>query len=99
MLIDLPIQEYAGWRTVKAEIVDVAPHLPATFAVHKCPWYSGWRVSHVETGAFVALGNTKRAALAEAIKRSAKVTPERYHGAVRKQFSEYRKRYGAALAA
>ena len=41
---------------VEAEIVDVAPHLSRTFAVHLCPWTSAreaWKVSPVETGLVV----------------------------------------------
>lgn len=40
-----------GWRDVEGYIVDVAPQLSATFAVHRCAWSPRrWRVSDVETG-------------------------------------------------
>jgi hypothetical protein len=56
---DLPIH-YLGERgemVVKAEIVDVAPHLAhvASFAVHRAKWLEHdrqkwWKVTNVETG-------------------------------------------------
>jgi hypothetical protein len=39
------------WRDVEGYVVNPAPHLSATFAVHRCPWRPNrWRVSDVETG-------------------------------------------------
>ena len=58
MRIDLPIDWSGGdhtqkWKMVKAEIVDVAPHLAnvMTFAVHRDKYFPAWwQVSNVETG-------------------------------------------------
>lgn len=55
VIIDLPIdwESTENWKIVKAEIVDVAPHLAniMTFAVHRDPSLSmWWQVSNVETG-------------------------------------------------
>ena len=57
MRIDLPIDWSYGrggeWKTVVAEIVDIAPHLAhvATFAVSRDPELpSLWRVHNIETG-------------------------------------------------
>ena len=57
--IDLPVYDTTTQsfsETVRAEIVDIAPHLAhvATFAVHRSPFGEyGFRVSNVETGASV----------------------------------------------
>ena len=59
VVIDLPIDWDSAklgrpnWKVVKAEIVDVAPHLASvmTFAVHRDPSFPAWwQVSNVETG-------------------------------------------------
>ncbi len=50
--IDLPVSVRDGWRILRAEIVDVAPHIEATFAVHETQ-FLGWSVTHVETGTAV----------------------------------------------
>lgn len=80
MKIDLPIfypHLNAFGRTVPAELVDVAPHLPNwTFALHQTPCSSGrlgpgWTVSNVETGTRIALAKTRKGALDGAIKRLA----------------------------
>jgi hypothetical protein len=42
------------WHPVTGVIVDIAPHLAATFAVHRCPFNPRrWKVSDVETGHMV----------------------------------------------
>lgn len=47
MLLTGPFRD----ELVTAEIVDVAPHLWGTFAVHRVPQRTHlWRVSHVESG-------------------------------------------------
>lgn len=60
MKIDLPLfdRDKKRWRVVEAEIVDVAPHLSGTFAVHRCPWSAdigskSWKVTNVETGTWI----------------------------------------------
>jgi len=78
VVIDLPIDWSYGkggvWKTVKAEIVDIAPHLAhlMTFAVHRHPILETWQVSNVETGFSVfrseTHGNDKRLVL-DAVKR------------------------------
>ena len=60
VFIDLPL----AWAPlsftpcVKAEIVDVAPHLAsvASFAVHRDAFRYWWRVSNVETGGNIDVG-------------------------------------------
>jgi hypothetical protein len=56
--IDLPLAIDLGyWYTVPAELVDVAPHLEATFAVYRAvmsPYKGLWAVAQVETGAIAA---------------------------------------------
>jgi len=60
VFIDIPLawlpSDFAP--CVRAEIVDVAPHLAsvATFAVHRHKFGRGWRVSNVETGGYVDVG-------------------------------------------
>lgn len=56
MKIDLPCSNRHHpntWGVVKAEIVDIAPHITvATFAVHRGAFGDyGWTVSNIETGA------------------------------------------------
>ena len=101
MKIDLPIQRYASWEIVSAEIVDIAPHLPGTFAVHKYDDWGRpqWRVSHVETGAYVAIGKTRLLALLAAKKITDKASPQKYRAVVRKQVKEYRRMFGIDLSA
>ena len=56
MKIDLPLYQVGvGYSvTVPAEIVDVAPHLPADFAVHESAFEIGeWAVTEISTGARV----------------------------------------------
>lgn len=58
MKITLPLWDAKEkkWVVVEgAELVDVAPHLSGTFAVHRCPWSCNamWVVTNVETGAKV----------------------------------------------
>lgn len=51
-------------RVVQGDIVNVAPHLAATFAVHRSHELPGsWRVTHVETGFFVTDAPTKAEAV------------------------------------
>lgn len=68
--INLPLQSATGpAHVVKAEIVDVAPHLAhvATFAVHQIPkgtWARDlydylYRISNVETGACISACDSK----------------------------------------
>ncbi len=64
MKIDLPITTGLPWHTpiVEAELVNVAPHLDATFAVHRDPYSKRrWQVSHVETGKRASPSYTTRA--------------------------------------
>jgi len=68
MKIDLPIWIYGGWKVVKAEIVDVAPHITcATWTIdHR---YKGsWVVSNIETGYGVEWGRTRKLSIENAIK-------------------------------
>jgi hypothetical protein len=95
MKIDLPIYSKIdrAFVVVKAEIVDVAPHLPsATFAVHKCPWrdeMQTWKVSNIETGSYVNGGSidwyearSKAAVIEAARKRLAEFTDEQLRKAM-----------------
>jgi hypothetical protein len=56
MKIDFVISDtWDRWVPVAGVIVDVAPHLPGTYAVHRDVFKPNrWRVSHVETGAGVS---------------------------------------------
>ena len=84
MTIDLPIQKYDGWRVVRAELLDIAPHLPVSFAVHKTPWNDyGYTVSNVETGSRVSSGLRKREAINIARVRLRKKTARQYLAAER----------------
>jgi hypothetical protein len=61
--IDVPILGF-NWCPVvpDAEIVDVAPHLLATFVVHPTiGLQGGWTCTEVETGAHVLVGIATRA--------------------------------------
>ena len=72
MKIDLPVQSYNSWEVVEAEIVDVAPHVPFSFALHRCTWWlDKWCVTNIETGAWIGHGRTKSAAITES-RRSAR---------------------------
>lgn len=63
MVICLPIEHYYGWHLVLASIVNVAPHIrEASFAVHRAVSTSGYIVTNIETGRFVAGGSNIKAA-------------------------------------
>lgn len=74
MKIDLPLYQVGvGYLVVvQAEIVNVAPHLDADFAVHESAFDIGeWAVSEISTGARVPQSRpyyTKRQAIAGARK-------------------------------
>ncbi len=82
-------------EVVDAEIVNVAPHLPATFAVHKYSHSFGlWQVSHVETGASIGqypdrLQQSKSAAIRYAREYLKEKTAEQHDKAVRKALRKY----------
>jgi hypothetical protein len=86
MKIDLPLwdRSVSAWGpVVEAELVDVAPHLWGTFAVHRDPLGDmfRWKVTHVETGSFVSNvrwidSQTKRDCIKAVRKFLATVTPE-----------------------
>lgn len=64
MKVDFCINDSWGrWNDVTGEIVDVAPHLSGTFAVHRCVFKPRlWKVSDVETGSSCSgYGYTTRA--------------------------------------
>ena len=92
MKIDLPIIEYTGWRVVQAELVDVAPHLPATFAVHETPWpeYRPWSVSNVETGALITRAESKQRAIDKAQEMLVEKSARQYNIAVQEICRKYR---------
>ena len=81
MTIDLPIQQYNGWRVVKAEIVSIAEWMPASFAVHRNPytWESAkWCVSNIETGARCGSGATRIDAIKSARRRASTISRRRF---------------------
>lgn len=86
--ITLPLwdQICLHWRVVEAELVDVAPHLSGSFAVHQCPWRDcsmDWKVSNVETGFVIAYGMTRSDALDAARRRLAGKTEAQYQQRLR----------------
>lgn len=93
MKIDLPLWDLqrSEWKVVPAELVDVAPHLSGTFAVHPCPWKPGkWVVTNVETGGKVEDPLTffppfsRREAIQAARAFLARKTEEEYQAALEK---------------
>lgn len=66
-------------KTVTVELVDIAPHLAdqLTFALGPNPHDSRvWRVHNIETGYFIADGETKAACIRAAKQTLDAVTPE-----------------------
>lgn len=86
MKILLPLNTLYGWETVDAEIVDVAPHLAATFALHRGEVVHRlrWAVSDVESGNSIADGVTKELALSRARAKLADKTQRSIESAWRK---------------
>ena len=87
MKITLPIITQYGWsEETQAEVVDVAPHLNATFAVHKgvtAGVRDKWVVTHVETGHMAAAPKpTKALAVAWARKYLATKSRQAFAAAV-----------------
>lgn len=79
------------WANVEAEILfDLAPHVAsvATFMLHLDPssLFGRWNVSSVETGLWVAHGDSRREALKKARDRLAKKTDQDFLRAYRKAF-------------
>lgn len=88
MKITLPIAIDRGYFTdVQADIVDVAPHLIGTFAVHRGGTIGTrgmWVVTHVETGAAIhGIKHTKAQAIRWATNYLSGVTPHSLAAAVR----------------
>jgi hypothetical protein len=87
MKIQLPLNCLEQWKMVEAEIVDVAPHLAATFALHRGEVFGlgKWAVSDVETGNHVScFGNTKAEVIEKATKLLANKTQQDTENAWRK---------------
>jgi hypothetical protein len=87
MKINLPLNCLGQWRMVEAEIVDVAPHLAATFALHRgeVVGRGKWAISDVETGNSVSsFGDTKAKVIEQATKFLAKKTQQDADNAWRK---------------
>ncbi len=89
MRITLPIAlNYGCWFEVEAELVDVAPHLAGTFAVHRGAVHPNkglWLVTHLETGGQASPAKpTKALAIAYATKYLAEKTPRDFAIAVRR---------------
>lgn len=83
MKIDLPIQRYAGWQVVEAEIVSIAEWMPGSFAVHRNPYtWEGtsfrWCVSNIETGARCGNGESKRLAIENARARALAISRDNF---------------------
>jgi hypothetical protein len=88
MMIDVPILRVKPFITngarwydppVRAELIDIAPHLPhGTWCVHKSKIYGqgNWVVTNVETGMHVADNDDKDVAIAMATARLAVQTAE-----------------------
>jgi hypothetical protein len=87
MNIDLPILKWDRWEVVKAEIVEIAEWLPASFAVHRNPydWETPrWCVSNIETGARCGSGKTRREAIENARARAKGISRSRFWRLVKK---------------
>lgn len=70
---------------VEGELVEVAPHLRARFAVHPCAFKDKeWKVSHVDSGAFVAAGETRALAINLAVLKLATRTQAQFDEGVAK---------------
>mgnify|MGYP007100069586 CR=1 FL=1 len=84
VIINLPLLWTLLYFTpcVKAEIVDVAPHLAnvASFAVHRNEFGYGWRVTNIETGAYIEIGTqlSRDGAIAAATTRLAAFTADQF---------------------
>jgi hypothetical protein len=93
MKITVPIITQFGFHAeAEAEIVDVAPHLNGTFAVHKgvtIGLRDLWLVTHVETGHQAAAAKpTKALAVSWARKYLAGKSPQAFAAAVRRALKE-----------
>ncbi len=77
-----------GWVPVEdGEIVNVAPHLVAAFAVHQCPRdTSCWKVSHIETGCLISKSTweSREDVIEAARQKLAKVDQKKFDKAVAK---------------
>ena len=101
VIIDLPLHwdGVLGGKVIKAEIVDIAPHLAhvATFAIHRDPsmivW---WQVSNVETGCSVfripTAGRWKQRVINNVAERLRTVSPQKCVTAIRANHSIERAR-------
>ena len=61
MKIDVPLNTWCEWKVVQGEIVDVAPHLAATFVLHdgRPVQRQRWEISDAESGCHIASCETK----------------------------------------
>lgn len=94
-MIDVPILRVSAFDVrkppyydppVRAELIDIAPHLPnGTFCIHlsKIPGQCNWVVTNVETGMHVADEDDRDAAIAVATARLAVQTVETLEQAYR----------------
>jgi hypothetical protein len=95
MKLDMAVPLDNGfWADVEAEMLfDIAPHVAevASFMVHSDPRsFFRWNVSNVETGLWVAHGQSRAEAIKNAKARLADKTPTDFQKAYRKAFDVYK---------